>query len=320
VDAVVVATPLSFHAEHEIAALASGRHVYGEKSLALTVEQCSQIRDAVRRSGRQFQIGAQFQYAPWYREAFRRIQQKKIGEVLQIYAYWHRNNNWRRPVPGNDPKLERLINWRMYREYSGGLPAELGSHHITAANTIFNGVPQWVVGSGGIDYWKDGREVPDNVQLTYRYAGGQTLFFSALTTNAIEGCQLRIYGTGGTIVLTQADATVYYEPKTSANSAVPEAVVMEHGIKTGASYRAEMPYHGPGEKMEIPENEQGNAEYLAVKSFVDCVRNNRKPEADIDAGFGSGVAVAIGNEAIEKGSRIVFADRVKQAQSAKAGA
>jgi hypothetical protein len=95
---------------------------------------------------------------------------------------------------------------------------------------------------------------------------------------------------------------------------------MEHGIVTGASYRAEMPYRGPGEKIEIPENEHGNAEYLAVKSFIECIRNNQKPAADIEAGFGSGVAVAIGNEAIDKGTRVVFADRVKQAQSAKAGA
>src|SRR5260370_280209 len=39
-DAVIVATPLSFHAEHVIASLQSGRHVYGEKSMGFTVEHC----------------------------------------------------------------------------------------------------------------------------------------------------------------------------------------------------------------------------------------------------------------------------------------
>src|SRR3989442_4614839 len=47
-DAVIVATPLSFHAEHVIASLQSGRHVYGEKSMGFTVEHSEKIVDAVR--------------------------------------------------------------------------------------------------------------------------------------------------------------------------------------------------------------------------------------------------------------------------------
>ncbi|MGA2958883.1 MAG: lysoplasmalogenase family protein [Thermodesulfobacteriota bacterium] len=57
IDAVLVATPLGLHAEHVIAALDSGRPVYGEKSLGRTVEDCNCIRDAVRRTGRIFQVG-----------------------------------------------------------------------------------------------------------------------------------------------------------------------------------------------------------------------------------------------------------------------
>src|SRR5581483_8372732 len=46
-DAVIVSTPLSFHAEHVTAALDSGHPVYGEKSMALTVDGCNQIVEAV---------------------------------------------------------------------------------------------------------------------------------------------------------------------------------------------------------------------------------------------------------------------------------
>ena len=59
-----------------------------------------------------------------------------------------------------------------------------------------------MVGSGGIDFWKDGRELQDNVQVTYRYPAGQTLVFSAITTNQLDGAQVRVYGTGGSAVLT----------------------------------------------------------------------------------------------------------------------
>jgi len=312
-DAVVVATPLSFHGEHVVGALDSGRHVYGEKDMALTIAECNQIVDAVKRTGKRYQIGLQYHYAPWYQEALRQIGAGKIGRVTQIYTYWHRNNNWRRPVPNpQDVSLERLLNWRLYRAYSGGLLAELGTHHIHFANQVFGAVPESVVGAGGIDYWKDGREVPDNVQVIYRYPGGQTLFFSATTTNRFDGSQVRVFGTGGTIVLTEADGTSYYEPAT-AHSAVPEGIIMEHGIVTGASYRAEEPYRGPGEPIKVPEGTAGSPDYLACRSFIECVRNHQKPGADERAGWVAGVMVALGNQAIDKGEHVRFAEHAATA-------
>lgn len=316
VDAVIVSTPLSFHSEHIVAALESGRHVYGEKSMALTVEQCDRILDAVKRSGRHYQVGLQYHYAPWYQEVLRRIQAGKLGRVTQIYAYWHRNNSWRRPVPpGSDAKLERLINWRLYKEYSGGLVAELGSHHINFANEVFGGPPESVVGSGGIDFWKDGRETHDNVQLTYRYPGEQTLFFSAITTNRFTGDQVRVFGTDGSAVLTESDATLYFEPK-RPESAVQQQTIVQHGIVTGATYRSELPYRGPGEPIAVPEDKQGSPDYLACASFINSLRANKRPEADEQKAWNEGVAVALGNQAIDEGRRIVMSEHLHKATAA----
>jgi len=311
-DAVIVSTPLSLHAQHVIAALEARKHVYGEKSLAFTIEECNRIVDTVKSVGKHFQVGHQYHYAPWYAETLRRIRAGKIGRVTQIYSYWHRNNSWRRSVPdGSDQKLERLINWRLYREYSGGLVAELGSHHIHFANEVFDGLPESVVGSGGIDFWKDGRETNDNVQVTYRYPQGQSLFFTAITTNRLDGDQVRVYGTDGSVVLTESDATFYYEPK-RPQSAVIRATVVEHGIVTGATYRAEMPYRGPGEPVVVPEDKMGNPDYLACLSFIDSIRRDQRPQADERAGWASGVAVALGNLAIDQGKRIVFSEHLRR--------
>lgn len=314
IDAVVVSTPLSLHDEHVVAALDSGHHVYGEKSMALTVAQCNHMLQAVKKSGRKYQIGLQYHYAPWYREAMRMIAAGKIGQVTQIYAYWHRNNSWRRPVPGSDPKLERLINWRLYREFSGGLVAELGSHHINFANEVFGGIPESAVGSGGVDYWKDGRETDDNVQVTYRYPGGKTLFFTAITTNRLDGCQVRVFGTGGSIVLTEADGTYYYEPSIGG-SAVPEAETIEHGVVTGASYRAELPYRGQGQPLAVPEGTQGNPDFLACSGFIDSIRNGTRPLADEQIAWNAGVTVALGNYAIDHDARVKFADHLRSVGS-----
>lgn len=310
IDAVIVSTPLSLHAEHITAVLASGHHVYGEKSMALTVDGCNRIREAVKRSGKHYQVGLQYHYAPWFREVAQHIQAGKLGKITQIYAYWHRNNSWRRPVPpGSDEKLARLINWRLYREYSGGLLAELGSHHINFANEVFGGMPESVVASGGIDYWKDGRETQDNVQVTFRYPSGQTLFFSAITTNRLDGDQVRVYGTDGSAVLTESDATLYYEPK-RPESAVQQETIVQHGIVTGATYRSELPYRGPGEPVTVPEDKMGSPDYVACASFIESLRENKRPEADEDKAWNEGVAVALGNQAIDQGQRIMLRDHL----------
>jgi predicted dehydrogenase len=307
-DAVIVATPLSFHREHVVASLERGLHVYGEKAMGFTVDDCNAIVKATRDSGRQFQTGLQYRYAPWYREAIERIRNGEIGRVTHVYGYWHRNYNWRRPVP--DPSLERLINWRLYKEFSGGLLAELGSHQIDVANWIFDEVPTSVIGTGGITFYHDGRETFDNVQAVFNYPSGGTHVFSSIIGNHNVGYQLNIYGTGGSVKLTLEDGAFYYEPA-RANSAVPEDLI-ERGVHTSAtlSTSGDMPYRGPGLPIEIPENEAGNPNYLAVASFIESLRTGTRPFADEQVGWNSAVAVALGNEAIRGKHYVEFADYI----------
>jgi len=305
-DAVIVATPLSFHREHVVASLERGLHVYGEKAMGFTVDDCNAIAQATRDSGRQFQTGLQYRYAPWYREAIQRIRNGEIGRVTHVYGYWHRNYNWRRPVP--DSSLERLINWRLYKEFSGGLLAELGSHQIDVANWIFDEVPTSVIGTGGITFYHDGRETFDNVQAVFSYPSGGTHVFSSIIGNHNVGYQLNIYGTGGSVKLTLEDGAFYYEPA-RANSAVPEDLI-ERGVHTSAtlSTSGDMPYRGPGLPIEIPQNEAGNPNYLAVASFIESLRTGTRPFADEQVGWNSAVAVALGNEAIRGKHYVEFAD------------
>jgi predicted dehydrogenase len=305
-DAVIVATPLSFHGEHVVACLERGLHVYGEKAMGFNVEDCDAIVRATRDSGRRFQTGLQYRYAPWYREAIERIRAGEIGQVTHVYGYWHRNYNWRRPVP--DPSLERLINWRLYREFSGGLLAELGSHQIDVANWIFDEVPASVIGTGGITFYDDGRETFDNVQAVFKYPGGGTHVFSSIIGNHNVGYQLNIYGTGGSVKLTLEDGAFFYEPA-RANSAVPQELI-ERGVHTSAtlSTSGDMPYRGPGLPIEVPQNEAGNPNLLAVESFIESLRSDTRPFVDEQVGWNSAVAVALGNLAIRGEHYVEFGD------------
>jgi predicted dehydrogenase len=294
-DAVVVATPLSFHSEHVIAALQNGHHVYGEKTMAFTVNQSCAIVTTTESSGKVFQVGHQYRYAPWIRKAVERVKQGEIGEVTHIYGWWHRNSDWRRPVP--DPKLERLINWRLYNDYSLGLLAELGSHHIDLANWVFGETPKAAMATGSVAMYHDGRENDDNVQAVLSYSKGRRFIFSSMTNNAMMGDQVWVYGTKGSLNLTLQDAVFFYEPA-KAKELAANALVTEKGITTGASYRAggEMPYRGAGKKLDVPVHEDPTQ--TACRSFIECIRTGQKPAADVHAGHGAALAVVVANESI----------------------
>ena len=137
-------------------------------------------------------------------------------------------------------KLERLLNWRMFREYSGGLMAELCSHHINVVNWMLDALPLKVTGFGGIDYWQDGRETFDNVNTLFEYPDGVKASFQAITTNAFEDVSMIFMGTEGTITLKKEEGQVahfYSEPKRVKEELAKEGVKSVDAI-TSASRRA----------------------------------------------------------------------------------
>jgi len=304
IDAVLIASPVGCHAEHVIASAKAGKAIYGEKALGFTVEDNHNILEAVTKNKVLFQIGHEYRYATWAQEAIRRVQAGEIGTPMQIYAYWHRNGDWRRAVPSPDPggKLEHLINWRLYRETSGGLGTELGSHHIDMANWVFGEQPENVIGTNSLCRYHDGRTVGDNVQAVFGYSKGRKLMFSSITDNAKVGCELWIYGTEGSAQITIEDATIFYEKKKVSNAPTADKAVsktvVEHGIVTGASYATsgEMPYRGPGEKVVTGFSE--NPTLAALRSFVGAVRGENEIFADVHCGFRAGIACAVAHDAV----------------------
>jgi len=290
-DAVIVATPLGLHAQHVLPALAAGHHVYGEKTMAYTIEEAKQIVDATTTHKRIFQVGHQYRYSPWIRAAVARVQQGEIGDVTHIMAYWNRNNNWRRPVP--DPSLEHLINWRLYNQWSLGLLAELGSHHMDIANWVFGSTPTSAIASGSICTYHDGRETDDNVQAILSYSAGRRFIFTSMTNNAKMGDQLWLYGSKGSLNLTLEDATFFYEPHRIVKTPAKDG----NAVVTSASYSpsGEMPYRGPGKPVQVTTAEDPTT--AATRAFVYCVRTNTQPIADVHVGFGSALAVVQSNQA-----------------------
>ena len=212
VEAVLIATPLWTHSEIAVGCLDSGKHVLCEKMMAWDVAGAERMLAGARKNKRLLEIGYQRFYNPIYQAAYENIiRAGLLGDVHYARLVWHRNSSWRRneeaPPPPYDPKpwgypdWEHLLNWRMYRQYSGGLMAELGSHQISVANWFFQSQPSSVYASGGIHRYKDGREVNDHVYVTYAYPEGRTATFTSIQSNKFDHYSEQFMGTKGTLIL-----------------------------------------------------------------------------------------------------------------------
>lgn len=210
-DAILVATPFNTHSKIAMDSVDAGKHVYCEKTMAKGYSGISNLVGKVNSSKKTFQTGHQYHSSRLYTHVVDLIKNGKVGNITAFECQWNRNGDWRRPV--SEPELERLINWRMYREFSGGLTAELCSHQIDFVNWVLDTVPNKVMGVGGIDYWKDGRETYDNIHLIYSYPQGIKAKFTCLTSNARDDFKIKIMGDKGTIILDYVKAWFYPEGK-----------------------------------------------------------------------------------------------------------
>lgn len=197
IQAVLIAVPLYEHARLTIDALQAGKHTFCEKSMSTTPQGCLDMFNAFKQSGKVMFIGQQRLYDPKYIRAMEMIHSGLIGDIGAIRAYWFRNNDWRRPV--SSPDLEKKINWRLYKEFSGGLMTELATHQLQVGNWALKMIPESVTGYGDIVFWKDGREVYDNVSLIYRYPNGVKMNYESVISNKFFGLEEEILGNKGTM-------------------------------------------------------------------------------------------------------------------------
>ncbi|SHG74265.1 Gfo/Idh/MocA family protein [Flagellimonas flava] len=283
VDAILVATPFSEHAQIAWDALDAGKHVYCEKTLAKGYEPLKKLVQKEKETNTIVQTGHQYHSSRLYTHVAELIANGKIGKVIAFDCQWNRNGNWRRPVP--DPKLERMINWRMYREYSGGLLAELCSHQLDFVNWVLKTTPKSVMGVGGIDYWKDGRETYDNIQLIYSYPDGVKATFTCLTGNAMGDYQIKVMGDKGTIILDYVKAWFY-----------PEGThEKEIGEVDGVSGATVNWVEGKGIPIHV---EHLDPSKQALIDFRNSILKNEEPISNILTGANTAACVQMGLDAM----------------------
>ncbi|WP_017259632.1 Gfo/Idh/MocA family protein [Pedobacter arcticus] len=287
VDAVIISTTLSEHFEIAKAALLNNKHIYLEKAMTYNIPQALELVKLKEKHPNQIlQVGHQYRYAPLYFKVKEMIQKGYLGKITQIDCRWDRNNNWRRSVP--NPDLERQVNWRMYKEYSGGLAAELLSHQIDFINWAFDTHPTHIMATGGIDNYKDGRETFDNIQVMFRY-GKENMIgnFGSTLSNEHDGYLFRIKGTKGMISMLINDAVFYPEKK-----ALKELQTVD-GV-TGAT---KIEWNKEGGVPIIADKEKDGSWYC-LKDFYNCIYKQVEPTSNVLTGATTAVCVHLANEAM----------------------
>ncbi len=296
-DAVVIATPLYLHAQMAVDALDAGMHVYCEKTMAYNTEQVFEIVNKAKEQPKQiFQVGYQYHSFRLYHKIVALVQNGYIGTVTGFDCQWNRNGDWRRPVP--NPEYEKIINWRMYREYSCGLLGELSSHQIDFVNWITGSQPLSVVGTGGIDYWKDGRETYDNVHVIFDYPQGIKASFVCTTANAYEGYQIKILGDQATIIVKPDSAWIYTENKESKKE-----TTLVDGV-SGATKSTVEEYGAIPIKGEATDPSQ-----QALLDFADNILQNKSPVSNVITGARVSFAVQMALQAMVEKRNIDWQER-----------
>ena len=295
INGVIISTPLSTHDQIAIDALDSGKNVYCEKTMAKGADATARMVKKCKTSNKIFQTGHQYHSSRMYTQLVDMIGQGKVGKIASIEAQWNRNGDWRRTVP--NPALERQINWRMYREYSYGLLAELSSHQIDFANWILDAHPLKAVGFGGIDYWKDGRETYDNTKVVYEFPDGVKATYTCLTSNAKDDYKIMVMGDKGTLTIFQTSAWFYPEGKHKA----------EFGEVDGVSGATTNWQQGKGERLELNHIDPTKQ---ALIDFRDAILNNKPPLSTVTTGAKAAYAVEMGIQAMDQ-QKVIHWDDTK---------
>ena len=91
-DAVVIATPDFWHAQHTIDCLKAGKHVYCEKEMSNTLEGARSMVLAQRETGKLLQIGHQRRSNPRYIHCYQKLlgEAKLLGRIVTVNGQWNR--------------------------------------------------------------------------------------------------------------------------------------------------------------------------------------------------------------------------------------
>jgi predicted dehydrogenase len=330
IDAVIVGTPDHWHKQVAIDAMKAGKDVYCEKPMIHLYADGPQMIEAARSTNRIIQIGSQRVSSVIYAKAKELLESGAIGKLNMVTARWDRNSAqgaWDYTVPldastetcdwprfeGTAPKMpfnaERFFQWRKWKDYGSGVAGDLfvhlfsGTHFITGSHG-----PTRAMATGGLRFWKDGRDVPDVMLGLFDYPEGFNL---SLRVNFVNGGEenegLLFTGSEGTIEIAGNSVIVSRVPleKEPGLTIGTFTDAMQAKIRDdyGKKYPHTHPMGAPQAAYERYEAANGYSDsYDHFRNFFSSVRSRQPVVEDAVFGFRAAGAALLSNVSYEKGT------------------
>lgn len=330
VDAVVIATPDHWHAPLALLAADAGKDVYCEAPLTQSLQQEPALHKAFA-SARVLQCGGARVTSPLYALAKEQIQAGRVGRVTLVHGIWETSTAleaWLVPFPpdaspetiefkaflGQAPArefdLHRFFRWQRYWEYGSGLAGARFAVQLSAVHWLLDAKgPERVTAAGGLDRWKDGREVPDRLTAVFEHPEGFAAILTA-TQNGGRREELQVVGTGGTLVIAENRLSLLPEPLSEPYPEVGESwpkehrdwFYMIHSMTPDGQLRGGALAVKAAEVFEAPAGVNAAAAHLG--DFVDAVRSRRAPKEPIALGLAAAGAAHSANQSYREGRSV----------------
>ena len=193
--------------------------------MAFPLERAKRRRAAYEKAGARLrvQVGHQGCSSGQARDAASFLAAGYLGKVTAIHAHMYRNTphgkpQWSRPVypdmtgetinwkaflgeaPSREFDANRYVNWRLFWDYSGGNVYENMCHQLAFWYKVMKlSIPRAVTMTGGLYLWKDGREVPDTMNVAMEHSEEILYSWDSGFGNNQPGSVEFVLGTDGTI-------------------------------------------------------------------------------------------------------------------------
>jgi len=330
VDAVIIATPDHWHQQISIDALKAGKHVYCEKPMVHSIEEGPAVIKAQGETGKIFQVGSQGVSSLGNEKAKELLKEGAIGVLNYAEGFWARHSPtgaWQYPIPSdaspatvdwetfisNTTKRPfdamRFFRWRNYLDYGTGMSGDLFVHLFSSLHFITNSFgPNKVYASGGLRYWKDGREVPDVLLGTFDYPQSQAhpAFNLSLRCNFVDGTSgttyLKLVGSEGSMDITWDDVTL----KRNKTFASDDPFYIEQMKRAGTPVSGRKRILAPQEYTFEAEKGYLGGPYDHFVNFFNAIRNGGKVTEDAVFGYRAAAPALLCNDSYNKDTAILW--------------
>jgi len=323
VDAVIVAVPDHWHKKISIDAMQAGKAVYVEKPMVHSLDEGPEMIRVQNEAGQTLEVGSQGMSSLGNEKAKELYEQGVIGELNFAEGFWARNSPngaWQYEIPedaspetvdweaflGDAPRHAfdpvRFFRWRNYYDYGTGVSGDLFVHLFSSLHFVVgsNG-PNKIQATGGLRFWKDGRDAPDVVigMFDYPETENHPPFNLSLRCNFVDGTSgstyLRLVGDEGSMDITWTEVTVRLNKKSDPNED-PFAKAKEDEFAARYGERKQM--LPPSESVYKAEEGYWGAHVDHFHNFFAGIREGRSVTEDAVFGFRAAAPALICNDCL----------------------